>query len=396
MADQYLDDTEQDKLKKGLYAYLSDKARRRALETGSTSYEKMQNQFKKQEGDYDAGALVGALSEAGSMVGTLAGKRAESNIVPTMNKNLYESAQGSFNNYAKMRGMEEQANMNDLNVARYVSGLEQYDDQNDRADQTQESNLATADLQRQQLRKNLIDKYRLDPRIQAPTNEPVFTDDYGGAKTLPGYKIRPDVDRRSGMTQQDTWKPLPGVEGKTPDVVMGYDRAGNLIPKQLPKNFQTKTAQGEKDAANYYNRAKQAGKLLDEMESRGYRPTLGTALKKTLIPQELRGYALSEDDQAYTNAAEALAEAKLRKESGAAVPESEIKRQALTFMAQAGDSPATIAQKRKLRQEALSGLEYTAGTSVDRIGGMSEENRIDVIDAKKRRLEELRAKKGAR
>jgi hypothetical protein len=176
---------------------------------------------------------------------------------------------------------------------------------------------------------------------------------------------------------------------------MGYDRAGNLIPKQLPKNFQTKTAQGEKDAANYYNRAKQAGKLLDEMESRGYRPTLGTALKKTLIPQELRGYALSEDDQAYTNAAEALAEAKLRKESGAAVPESEIKRQALTFMAQAGDSPATIAQKRKLRQEALSGLEYTAGTSVDRIGGMSEENRSDVLDQKRRRLEELRAKKGA-
>lgn len=237
MADQYLDNDQQKDLKKGLYAYLQDKAKRRALETGSDSYQKMQEQFKKQEGLRDAGALVGALSEAGSMVGTVGGKRAGGNIIPALNKELYDSSQGSFQNYAKMRGMEETANMDDLNVARYVSGLEQYDDTNERADAAQQSNMQSADLQREMLRKNLRDKYRLDPRVQSPDKSPVLLDEYGGAKTLPGYKVSQDA----GQGPVGSWSDVSGVTGDDGSILVRNTKTGELKKQQLPTGFK-KTA----------------------------------------------------------------------------------------------------------------------------------------------------------
>ena len=49
MADPYLTDDQQDKMKSELYGYLKDKAMRRSAVTGTPAYNKMQEQFERQE-----------------------------------------------------------------------------------------------------------------------------------------------------------------------------------------------------------------------------------------------------------------------------------------------------------------------------------------------------------
>lgn len=56
-------------------------------------------------------------------------------------------------------------------------------------------------------------------------------------------------------------------------------------------------------------------------------------------------------------------EARLRKESGAAIPQSEFESDAKTYFAQPGDTPATIQRKEAARQSVLQSLEIGAGNA---------------------------------
>jgi hypothetical protein len=67
------------------------------------------------------------------------------------------------------------------------------------------------------------------------------------------------------------------------------------------------------------------------------------------------------EQQAYRQAQRAFTEARLRKESGAAIPESEFINDARTYFAQPGDSPQTIAQKQKARETLLAGMKFASG-----------------------------------
>lgn len=226
MAEQYLEENEQDNLKKGLYAYLRDKAARRAQTGNSKSYENMQQQYKNQEDLYDAGALVGGLSEAASMVGTVGGRRAESNIIPNINKSLYDSTQNRFKNEAAMRQMEENSHQTDLDIARYLTGLD-----------SQKSVLDTAELQRQKLRQDLM-KRRLEPRLKSKAGLPVMVDDEGTPSELPGYQYNKDaVTPRLG--NEGSWTPF---EGQGPDgvILQRNTKTGQLREVPLPKGWEPK------------------------------------------------------------------------------------------------------------------------------------------------------------
>ena len=233
--DRYLKDDEQENLKGMLYSYLRDKAARREGITSKNAYEGAEENFVNQMRLKDAGAMVGAMSSAASMAGTLGGKRSEASIVPKMNDQLYESTQGAYENFRTLRDQEERSNMNDLNVARYVSDLERADDAADLATRDRDfrekqwnDQEPSRELNRQLLQKRLDAqsraKGRVSDRVMYEDGRPVVVDEYGEPTVMPkGFKFRqstasgktyplvPDVTGPNGEMYERTPEGLKAV-----------------------------------------------------------------------------------------------------------------------------------------------------------------------------------------
>lgn len=81
-------------------------------------------------------------------------------------------------------------------------------------------------------------------------------------------------------------------------------------------------------------------------------------------PGWLENWLQSKEGQQYTQAQRAFTEARLRKESGAAIPAHEYTNDRRTNFRVAGDTPAVIAKKRQQRVATLRGLAFTAGKAL--------------------------------
>lgn len=128
----------------------------------------------------------------------------------------------------------------------------------------------------------------------------------------------------------------------------------------------------ERQALAYFNRAQQATKDIEtpdtkgtSLEDRVSKAGLGTQVGLQYAPNMLQ----TQDQQAYRQAQRAFTEARLRKESGAAIPANEYANDARTYFAQPGDDPATIEQKRKARAVVLEGLKFGSGKAYDEFYG---------------------------
>jgi hypothetical protein len=110
----------------------------------------------------------------------------------------------------------------------------------------------------------------------------------------------------------------------------------------------------ERQAVSYYDRAKAADEnaagFEDDMHG------LGSQLQ-TLLPSFLQ----SANGQRYSQAQREFTEARLRKESGAAIPATELANDAKTYFVQPGDTPQVIAQKQASRARFLRGLNKSTG-----------------------------------
>jgi hypothetical protein len=133
----------------------------------------------------------------------------------------------------------------------------------------------------------------------------------------------------------------------------------------------------ERGALAYYNRARDANETITQTGStpNGLRQP---SLEERMANQSLLGQAQlqygwnitqTSEQQAYRQAQRAFTEARLRKESGAAIPNEEYANDARTYFAQPGDSKETIEQKRKARDKVLEGLAYSAGKAYDEFYG---------------------------
>jgi hypothetical protein len=141
-----------------------------------------------------------------------------------------------------------------------------------------------------------------------------------------------------------------------------------LKGRQIDATLQGKTMKpatpAERQSLAFYNRAQDAVKTLTEAP--GGKPSLEMQIAKQSTAGQLRGqYApnmlQTSEQQAYRQAQRAFTEARLRKESGAAIPESEFINDARTYFAQPGDTPQTIAQKQKARETLLAGMKFASG-----------------------------------
>lgn len=130
-----------------------------------------------------------------------------------------------------------------------------------------------------------------------------------------------------------------------------YDVA-NPLPNTQKKARPTETTQR---AALVYPRAAEAAKVLDKYYRTGA-PVKSTAGKIPIVGN----YILSEDEQEMNQAAETVASAILRLESGAAITQAEVKSYAKQFLPQPGDGPGVRAQKRATLATQLARIKQVA------------------------------------
>ncbi len=121
----------------------------------------------------------------------------------------------------------------------------------------------------------------------------------------------------------------------------------------------------ERQTLSYYNRAKQATDDLLPIEDK----IANAGLFSDLQLQYGHSALQTADQQRYRQAQRAFTEARLRKESGAAIPAGEYENDARTYFAQPNDKPPVVEQKRKARQVVLDGMKNASGKAYDEYYG---------------------------
>jgi len=167
-------------------------------------------------------------------------------------------------------------------------------------------------------------------------------------------------------------EPLYKIVG--PDGKVRYVPRSQAAGAEAPTEGQTvKPSTGEqKQALAFYNRGKEALDILNQPGQDGQTledriasvPAAGAAIGQR-VPNFLKG----NDRQKYEQAQRAFTQAKLRKESGAAISAQEYQSDAQTYFAQPGDTPDVIANKKAARDGVLAGLKFQAGPAYNEFYG---------------------------
>ncbi len=121
----------------------------------------------------------------------------------------------------------------------------------------------------------------------------------------------------------------------------------------------------ERQVISFFNRAKEASETVAPLEDAIGKKGLAGQTRLQIAPNWLQ----SPENQSYRQAQRAFTEARLRKESGAAIPPAEYENDAKTYFAQPGDTPEILKQKRKGRETVLDGLAFAAGKAYDEYYG---------------------------
>jgi hypothetical protein len=152
-----------------------------------------------------------------------------------------------------------------------------------------------------------------------------------------------------------------------------HNKAIENIDRTKANVAAVKPSTGEqKQALAFYNRGKEALDILNQPGQDGQTledriasvPAAGAAFGQR-VPNFLKG----NDRQKYEQAQRAFTQAKLRKESGAAISAQEYQSDAQTYFAQPGDTPDVIANKKAARDGVLAGLKFQAGPAYNEFYG---------------------------
>lgn len=144
--------------------------------------------------------------------------------------------------------------------------------------------------------------------------------------------------------------------------------------KLLPKK--ERPTQGEFTVRGFADRAKSAEEKLNALISSGYDPTAIVTTRGELVPNAIK----TEDDQAAEQVMRDFVSAVLRRESGAAIPVTEMKTEILKYFPMPGDKPRVVMQKAESRRLAMAALEREASRVPSAVGGGSGMVRIQAPD----------------
>jgi hypothetical protein len=158
---------------------------------------------------------------------------------------------------------------------------------------------------------------------------------------------------------------VPGPNGTLIKKLVSESEMRAGVPV-APKSVGNKPVTGaERTALSFYNRAQEATDGIEGLEDRIAGQNVAAQAYNAGAPNWLK----SEDRQLYEQRQRTFTEARLRKESGAAIPESEFENDKRTYWVQPGDSEATKTRKREARAKLLQGLAYSSGKAYDEFYG---------------------------
>jgi hypothetical protein len=124
----------------------------------------------------------------------------------------------------------------------------------------------------------------------------------------------------------------------------------------------------ERQALGFYNRMKDALDTMDAVEDQlNERDVM--LINDSPLPNLINNRLLSAAGQQYAQALATYTEARLRKESGAAIPESEFATDRKTISRQANDKPELKEQKRATRRRTAEGVGYASGPAYEEFYG---------------------------
>lgn len=164
------------------------------------------------------------------------------------------------------------------------------------------------------------------------------------------------------------------------------ERQGKLFQKQLEQQTQKikkgpipKTTQFQ--AATFGKRLEEAEKNFQALQAKGFeRAGLVESFKSFALPDAFKSEDLKRQEQAERNFVNAV----LRRESGAAIAESEFESAEKQYFPRAGDSPAVLRQKANNRQVALAGLKAEAGPAFQQVSEQFEVEKAALAGAPQR------------
>jgi hypothetical protein len=154
---------------------------------------------------------------------------------------------------------------------------------------------------------------------------------------------------------------------------VGVARGQLDLARQREQRIATTPNQGrpptveQSKTAGFFSRMDGAIRNLDEIEDAiaGMNPVSMAVQGFALTPNLVK----SEAYQLFEQAMREFTEARLRKESGAAIPESEFENDRRTYFPQPGDMPATLEKKRQARERVAAAFARQAGGALDEFYG---------------------------
>ena len=170
---------------------------------------------------------------------------------------------------------------------------------------------------------------------------------------------RPQTGGSDTGGQYTSVQQVIGPDGKP--AMVNVDRRNNrATPIQMPAGFEPNrparpVTGAERQTLAYYLRMEQALKDIEALEPEISKQGLLGQAQGQLAPNILQ----TGTQQKYRQAQRAFTEGRLRKESGAAIPQQEYDNDAKTYFFQPGDKDVT--QKQAGRRQVLEGLKMSSG-----------------------------------
>lgn len=149
--------------------------------------------------------------------------------------------------------------------------------------------------------------------------------------------------------------PIPSGTGAAAAPVIRINEFGQTIQGTTPPKA---PSQGESQNFTFFTRMEDATGVFDQIQAEvdklGLKGQVQLKFPAILQPEVL---------QVYSQAQRQFTEARLRKDSGAAIPPSEFRNDALTYFPQPGDGQETLVRKQAAREVTLSALRSSSGNA---------------------------------
>jgi len=176
-----------------------------------------------------------------------------------------------------------------------------------------------------------------------------------------GYTLQQTSDGFAYVPKMPGMPVIPAVSGAP--VNQPADAAtSSAAPKQL-KPAGAKPTEQQSNAAGFTQRMELAQGILSQQEASGNYPGMGSAAAGAipLVGGLAKRVVQDPNTQMYQQAANDWIRAKLRKESGAAIPPEEMDQEYETYFPMPGNSSEVVAQKAEARRVATLAMQKAAG-----------------------------------